>query len=162
MGASRADLPRRPSFSDVHTAPTGQNSRPDGDSSCGFRHKAWSETYFDEVAFCGGSLMKPDTCTGQPLISAGFLGLEHLGERDPWCLNKSESRIQISPTKTSRHRAMALVAAWISVGGAISVAASMSLVTYGANTIALVSIIALAGIAATWLITKTPTGGPES
>lgn len=50
---------------------------------------------------------------------------------------------------------MALVAVWVSVGGAVSVVTSLSFVTFGANTIALVSILAIAGVVATWLITRS-------
>lgn len=56
---------------------------------------------------------------------------------------------------SSGHRALALVAVWVSGGGAVSVVASLSFVTFGANTIALVSILAIAGVVATRLITRS-------
>jgi hypothetical protein len=56
---------------------------------------------------------------------------------------------------TSGHRALALVAVWVSVGGAIAVVAGASFMTHRATTIALSSILAVAGVAATWLITRS-------
>jgi hypothetical protein len=56
---------------------------------------------------------------------------------------------------TSGQRALALVAVWVSVGGAIAVVASASFMTHQATTIALSSILAVAGVAATWLITRS-------
>lgn len=58
---------------------------------------------------------------------------------------------------TSGDRAITLVAVWVSVGGAVSVVASLSFMNYRASTIALVFILAASGVAATWLITRSGT-----
>lgn len=61
---------------------------------------------------------------------------------------------------TSGHRAVALVAVWISLGGGLVAVVSQSFLTSGARTGVLVTVLAAAGVAATWLVVGSP-GTPE-